>query len=34
MAGKINGNRGAQQDSSVSTEVSKGSVPFQQYFQN
>jgi len=29
---KINGNRGAQQEISVSTKLSKGIVPFQQKF--
>jgi len=29
---KINGNRGAQQEISVSTKVSKEIVPFQQQF--
>jgi len=30
LAVKINGNRGAQQESSVSTKVAKEIVPFQQ----
>jgi len=32
LAFKINGNRGAQQEISVSTKVSKEIVPFQQEF--
>jgi len=32
LAGKRNGNRGAQQKNSVSTKVSKEIVPFQQEF--
>jgi len=32
LAVKINGNRGAQQEISVSTKVSKVVVPFQQEF--
>jgi len=32
LAVKINGNRGAQQEISVSTKVSKETVPFQQEF--
>jgi len=32
LAVKINGNRGAQQEISVSTKVSKEIVPFQQEF--
>jgi len=33
LAVKINGNRGAQQEIPVSTNVSKEIVPFQQEFQ-
>jgi len=32
LAGKINGNRGAQQEMSISTKISKEIVPFQQEF--
>jgi len=34
LAVKINGNRGAQQEISVSTKVSEEIVPFQQEFPN
>jgi len=34
LAGKINGNCGAQQEKPVSTKVSKEIIPFQQEFPN